>query len=122
MIVAFGKRLAHSILKDLKKYGRRKSDLKPYIGLSPIENNGKIIVSRVSMDGPSDISGIKKHDVIISINGNLVKSLQNFYLYLWNIGKSEALIDIIVLRDGKKIDFKVRSKDRMNYYVKNKTY
>ena len=31
--------------------------------------------------------------------------------------KSEALIDIIILRDGK-IDFKVSSKDRMNYYVK----
>ena len=74
------------------------------------------------MDGPSDISGIKKNDVIISMNGNLVKSLQNFYLYLWNIGKSEALIDITVSRDGEKIDFKVRSKDRMNYYVKNKTY
>ena len=58
----------------------------------------------------------------MSMNGNLIKSLQNFYLYLWNIGKSEALIDIIVLRDGKKIHFKVRSKDRMNYYVKNKTY
>ncbi len=56
------------------------------------------------------------------MNGNIIKSLQNFYLYLWNIGKSEALIDIIVLRDGKKINFKVRSKDRMNYYVKNKTY
>ena len=56
------------------------------------------------------------------MNGNLIKSLQNFYLYLWNIGKSEALIDIIVFRDEKKIKFKVRSKDRMNYYVKNKTY
>ena len=39
------------------------------------------------MDGPSDISGIKKNDVIISMNGNLVKSLQDFYLYLWNIPK-----------------------------------
>ena len=110
------------ILQDLKKYGHRKSDLKPYIGLSPIEIQGKIIVSRVSIDGPSDVAGIKKNDVIISMNGNLIKSLQNFYLYLWNIGKSEALIDIKVFRDGKKINFKVRSKDRMNYYVKSKTY
>ena len=58
----------------------------------------------------------------MSMNGNLIKSLQNFYLYLWNIGKSDALIDIIVFRDGKKINFKVISKDRMNYYIKNKTY
>ncbi len=114
--------LLKPILQDLKKYGHRKSDLKPYIGLSPIENEGKIIVSRVSIDGPSDVAGIKKNDVIISINGNLIKSLQNFYLYLWNIGKSEALIDIIVLRDKKKINFKVRSIDRMNYYFKSKTY
>ena len=114
--------LLKPILQDLKKYGHRKSDLKPYIGLSPIENKGKIIVSRVSIDGPSDVAGIKKNDVIISINGNLIKSLQNFYLYLWNIGKSEVLIDIIILRDGKKINFKVRSKDRMNYYVKSKSY
>ena len=94
--------LLKPILKDLKKYGHRKSDLKPYIGLSPIENNGKIIVSRVSMDGPSDISGIKKNDVIISMNGNLVKSLQNFYLYLWNIGKSEALIRYYSIERWKK--------------------
>ena len=114
--------LLKPILQDLKKYGHRKSDLKPFIGLSPIENQGKIIVSRVSVDGPSDVAGIKKNDVIVSMNGNLIKSLQNFYLYLWNIGKSEALIDIIVFRDEKKIKFKVRSKDRMNYYVKSKTY
>ncbi len=114
--------LLKPILQDLKKYGHRKSDLKPYIGLSPIENQGKIIVSRVTIDGPSDVAGIRKNDVIISMNGNLIKSLQNFYIYLWNIGKSEALIDIIVFRDGKKINFKVRSKDRMNFYAKNKTY
>ena len=114
--------LLKPILKDLKKYGRRKSNIKPYIGLSSQENNGKIIVTRVSQDGPSYIAGIKANDIITSVNGKLVKNLKNFYKTVWSTGNSGVSINISVERNGKELNFKVKSVDRMDYFIKNNSY
>ena len=114
--------LLKPILKDLKKYGRRKSNIKPYIGLSSNEHNGQVIVKRVSRDGPSYIAGIKANDIIISVNGNFVKNLKNFFKSIWATGDSGVSIKISVQRNGKQINFNVKSIDRMDYFIKNNSY
>ena len=114
--------LLKPILKDLKKYGRRKSNIKPYIGLSSNEYNGQVIVKRVSRDGPSYIAGIKANDIITSVNGNLVKNLKKFYEAVWATGNSGVSIKIGIQRNGKQINFDVKSIDRMDYFIKNNSY
>ena len=114
--------LLKPILKDLKKYGRRKSNIKPYIGLSSNEYNGQVIVKRVSRDGPSYIAGIKANDIITSVNGNLVKNLKKFYEAVWATGNSGVSIKIGIQRNGKQINFDVKSIDRMDYFIKKNSY
>ena len=81
--------LLRPILKDLIKYGRPKSGMKPYLGISTNDSNGEIIVTRVSKDGPSDKAGIRKNDIIKSVNGKQVNN-KNFYRTIWNSGKNRS--------------------------------
>ncbi len=90
--------------------------------MSSNEYNGQVIVKRVSRDGPAYIAGIKANDIITSVNGNLVKNLKKFYKTLWATGNSGVSIKIGIQRNGKQINFDVKSIDRMDYFIKNNSY
>ena len=96
--------------------------MNPYLWISTNDSNGEIIVTRVSKDGPSDKSGIRKNDIIKSVNGKQVNNIENFYRTIWNSGKIGVKIQLGIIRDKKKLNFKVKSVDRMDYFIKNKSY
>ena len=114
--------LLKPILNDLLKYGRPKSGMKPYLGISTNDSSGKVIVTRVSTGGPSDKSGIRKNDIINAVNGNYVNSVKNFYMSIWNSGDIGVNIQLEIIRNNKKVKFNVKSVDRMDYFIKNKSY
>ena len=114
--------LLKPILNDLLKYGRPKSGMKPYLGISTNDSSGKVIVTRVSTGGPSDKSGIRKNDIINAVNGNYVNTVKNFYMSIWNSGDIGVNIQLEIIRDKKKVKFNVKSVDRMDYFIKNKSY
>ncbi len=114
--------LLKPILNDLKKYGRKKSNIQPYLGLSSEEKNGKIFVTSVNKNGPAYISGIKSGDYITSLNGKELKSLKHFYKTLWGSGDNGVEVSIGILRNNKKILIKVKTMDRMDYLVKRKSF
>ena len=43
--------LLKPILNDLIKHGRRKTDIKPYMGISTTASSGKVIITRISKKG-----------------------------------------------------------------------
>ena len=114
--------LLKPILNDLIKYGRRKKDIKPYIGLSTNNSSGKVIITRVSKKGPAEKSGLKKNDIIKTVNGKAINSVQMFYKTIWSSGNYGVEIDFEIIRNEKDLSFKVKSVDRMNYFIKNKSY
>ena len=114
--------LLKPIMKDLVKYGRRTSNINPYIGLSSDDNSGKIVVTKVSKDGPSYKVGIKPDDVITGVNGRLVNNLETFYKTLWSTRNYGAMIKVDINRNGKKMSFNIRSINRMDYYLKSNSY
>lgn len=114
--------LIKPILNDLKKFGQRKSDIRPYIGLSSNDTSGKIIVTRISKDGPSDQAGIKVNDIIISVNKKTVRNLKEFYSLIWESGNVGNTINLVIKRNKKEAIIKVKTINRMNYFIKNKTF
>ena len=110
------------ILNDLKKYGQRKSNFRPYIGLSSNDISGKIIVTRISKDGPSEKAGIKVNDVIISVNKKSVKNLKELYKIIWENNDIGQIIDIEIKRKNQNKIIKVKSINRMDYFIKGKSF
>ncbi len=82
-----------------------------WIGAGIFEEKGKVIVYYVMPFGPSEIAGLKDGDVIISINDNEVKSVedaQKFISYL----RDGGLARVKYLRDGIEIDKLIRVENR----------
>lgn len=78
-----------------------------YVGIGVtvefVENGNKII--EIKKDGPADIAGLKKNDIIISANGKDVSKLYGDDLTKHIKGKKGTKVKITVLRDGKEKDF-----------------
>ncbi len=87
--------------KSRGKYGRR---FKVTLGIMPDitgSNDNGLRVDGVRKNGPADMGGMKKGDVIVALNGEPVK---NIYEYMHRLKKLEKgmTITVDVMRDGKK--------------------
>jgi S1-C subfamily serine protease len=110
------------ILPELLKTGRRAGPARPWLGVSADEVQGRLIVSRVSPDGPGDQAGIKVGDIILGVGGDGVRTQADFYRKVWGRGAAGTDIPLRVLQgvDVKELD--VHSIDRVEYFRPKTTY
>jgi len=113
--------LLKPILNDLIQYGRRKSDIKPFMGITFGNSQGQIIINRVREGGPAFNAGILPNDIIKSVNGVPVTTLENFYEEVWQSGTAGVKITINVLRDNQAIEFVLKTIDRVDLLTKQKS-
>ena len=114
--------LLKPILGDLITSGRRKSKIQPYLGISSTESNDQIIVTRVSKGGPAFQAGIKPQDIIVTINGSQISNLTSFYEKVWTSGEAGVTIELSILRSGSLRNFKVKTVDRLDYFLKPQSF
>jgi S1-C subfamily serine protease len=110
------------ILDDMVKTGRRKGSPRPWLGLSADEVSGRLIVSRVSPDGPADSAGVRNGDIILGVGNDTVKSQADFYQKLWNRTSAGDVIKLKVLQGADIRDIAVKSIDRVDYFRPVTTY
>ncbi len=109
------------ILKDLIAAGRSARPPRPWVGIYAAAHRGKLFIDRVAVDGPAATAGLEKDDIIVTIGGREVNSLEDFYRKLWALGKAGVEVDLTVLRGGKLMNFRVRSADRHQWLRLNPT-
>jgi len=68
--------------------------------------NEGVFIQSVAPDGPSDKAGIKAEDIIVALNGKPVKNGDQLVSTVTATPVGDP-IDVTVIRDGKKMDFKV---------------
>ena len=110
------------ILSDLKKFGKRIKDIKPYFGFSLEDSTGNVSILRVVKNGPAEKAGIFPDDIITSVNGKKINSLEDFYLTSWSYGGPGTKLKLDVKRGNENITLQVQTGDRNDYYVKPKYY
>ena len=110
------------ILADLIKSGRRVGPARPWLGVAADEVQGRLVVVRVSPEGPADVAGIQQGDIILAVGGEGVRSQADFYRKLWARGAAGSEIPLRLLQGIDIHEVKVRSMDRFDYYRQKPTY
>ena len=104
------------ILPDLVKTGQRAGPARPWLGVSADEIQGRLIVGRVSPDGPGDQAGIRAGDIILAVGGEGVRTQAEFYRKVWGRGGAGADVPLRVLQGIDVREITVHSIDRTEYF------
>lgn len=107
--------LAKPIVAEVATSGGAREATRPWIGLSTQEVEGRLFVLRVQEDGPAAAAGLKTGDIILSVGGDKVESLEQFYTRLWSAGKPGTAIRLNVLQGASVREVEVRSMDRQQF-------
>jgi S1-C subfamily serine protease len=113
--------LLKPILAEMIATGRQKGGMRPWLGLSSLEEDGRLKVMRVSDDGPADLAGITAGDIILAMGGQKVERLDDFYRRLWSSGAPGIEVDLKVLHGTEIRNVKIRSIDRVEMIRKKPT-
>lgn len=104
------------ILGDLVAEGRRKGPARPWLGLAADEVQGRVVVSRVSDEGPADKAGIEPGDIVLSVGGEAVRTQRDFYRKVWAGRAAGADVPLRVLQGADVREIAVKSIDRTEYF------
>jgi S1-C subfamily serine protease len=110
------------IMADLLTRGRRADPARPWLGVSLEEHQGRLLVTRVSPEGPAAAAGLLPNDLILGIGGVQVNGLGDFYRKLWGRGEAGIEVPLDVLQGMEVRPVMVKSGDRYRYLRLNPTY
>jgi S1-C subfamily serine protease len=113
--------LLEPILAEMIATGRQKAGRRPWIGVSSMEDDGRLRVLRVADESPADVAGLRAGDIILGLAGAPVKDLEAFYRALWGAGAPGVEVPLRVLRDGEVREFRVKSMDRLDFVRRKPT-
>ncbi len=114
--------LLKPILADLVASGRRNGPARPWLGIATEEASGRLVVARVSPDGPADRAGIASGDIILGVGGDTVRTQSDFYRKVWAKGGAGTEIPLKVLQGVDVKEVPVASIDRTDYFKRPTTY
>jgi len=114
--------LLKPILPDLVKAGHRRGPPRPWMGVATDELQGRLVVSRVSPEGPADLAGLAAGDVILAVGNEDVSTQADFYRKVWNRGGAGTVIPLKLLQGVEVREVRVKSIDRVDYFRPRTTY
>lgn len=112
--------LLKPILQELQATGSTRQSRRPWLGVTSGEQDGHVVVMRVTAGSPADAGGIQRGDVIMAIDGEPVDSLEAFYKRLWKRARPDDEVRVTLFRAGELQTVTVRGVDRMTTMAKPK--
>ncbi|HEX4111455.1 MAG TPA: S1C family serine protease [Stellaceae bacterium] len=100
------------ILDELLTYGRPNHPARPWIGAYAGEGEGRVVIAGVLPKGPASSAGVRVGDIVLAVRDEAVGSLADFYRKLWESGSAGVEIPIELVRDGRTVWVRVKSRDR----------
>jgi S1-C subfamily serine protease len=110
------------IMGDLLTEGRPSGPGRPWLGMNADDTHGRLMVGRVTPGGPADKAGVKRGDVIISVNGEATTSLPDFYRKVWSKGGAGAVIGLDVRNNNTMQHFDIQSINRLDHLKLKSTF
>jgi S1-C subfamily serine protease len=115
--------LLRPVVGELVRSGRPKAS-HPWLGLNAeeLQKDGILIVGNVTADGPAAKAGLKRGDVIYSLDGQPIKGLADFYTRMWGLGDPGVEVPLRVMQPDGPRQLLVKSDDRYRYMKNQPTY
>ena len=113
--------LLKPVLEELMRSGSQSASHRPWLGVNSLEEDGRVKVMQVNHESPAQKAGIVAGDIILSVNGEPVASLDSFYDKVWKRGPAGSMVTLTVLHGPTLKDVTVRSIDRREFVRRKPT-
>ncbi len=110
------------VLGDFIANGRATTKPRPWLGISSQEVQGKVIVTRVTSEGPAEEAGLQAGDIIVGLGGQALTGQADFYTRLWKTGEAGVEVTLDVLKGSKVEAVKVKSIARERHFREKPVY
>ena len=107
--------LLKPILDDMVRTGAQPATHRPWLGVNSLEEDGRVKVMQVNEESPAAKAGITPGDIILSVNGQPVESLEKFYSAVWTRGPAGVSVVLGVLHGTSLKEVTVQSIDRREF-------
>jgi S1-C subfamily serine protease len=114
--------LLNPILDTLVQTGRSPHPPHPWLGMRTEDPGGKLIVDRISPDGPASRAGVRPGDQVLAVSGQNVGSLADFFRTVWQLGPAGVEVPLTFSRGGDALHITIKSGDRNGYLRKPKLH
>ena len=113
--------LLKPVLDELVRTGSHSAAKRPWLGVNSLEEDGRVKVMQVNDDSPAQKAGIAAGDIILSVDGTPIESLEKFYNVLWTRGSAGTEFTLTVLHGVNVRQVTVRSIDRREFVRRKPT-
>ena len=103
------------ILDDMLKFGRANRPPRPWLGLYATEIENKIVVVGLANRGPARDADIRTGDIVLAVAGREVSELATMFRKVWSLGDAGVEIPLLIYRDGRTFEVRVKSGDRNRF-------
>ncbi len=103
------------VLGEFIANGRSTRKPRPWLGITSQEVQGKVIVTRVSTEGPAEDAGLQAGDIIVGIGGEAVSGQADLYTRLWKSGEAGVSVMLDVVKGNRIEAVTVKSMARENH-------
>lgn len=110
------------VLGDFIANGRATTKPRPWLGITSQEVQGKVIVTRVTAEGPAEEAGLQAGDIILGLSGQPLKGQADFYTRLWKTGEAGVEVTLDVLKGSKVEAVKIKSIARERHFREKPVY
>jgi S1-C subfamily serine protease len=109
--------LLNPILDDLMTAGRPRKPPRPWLGINVEEAHGRVIITRVTTGAPAEKAGLQPGDLILTVKGNAVNGLSDFYRKVWALGNAGVDVPLSILQGIRIRNLTIRSADRYQFLM-----
>jgi S1-C subfamily serine protease len=110
--------LLDPILDGMLQTGRSPHPAHPWLGMSTHDQDGKLMVGKLSPGGPGHKAGVKAGDMVLGVGAARGNSLADFFRTVWKLGPAGVEVPLTLARGGDVIRITVKSADRGDFLKK----
>ncbi len=101
--------------REALEHGDAGGPRRAWVGFFPQAGDGGVSVSGIVADSPADRAGLRRGDLLLSVDGRSAGSVREVYREIWRKGPGET-ISLQVLRDSVILAVEITAGDRYEFY------